>query len=313
MKKWLILFFLLVSPLFAGSKVILKVFHAGSLSIPFREMKEEFEEKHPEVEVRLEPSGSVLAIRKITDLHKSADVVAVADYSLIEKMLFPTYADRVYIFGANEMVLAFSDHSKYHRLINERNWYEILSMPGVKWGFSNPLLDPCGYSTLVTIALAEEYYRKKIFSELVSPFLNVTFSGRKILLPSEIKLKGRKVYMRPKAVELLGLIESGFLDYIFEYRSVAMQHRLKFLKLPEEINLSSLKFRKYYSGVKILFPSGKIISGKPILYGISPLLNAPHPHWAREWVKFVTGKRGAEIMERNFQKSIYPPVVEKAR
>jgi molybdate/tungstate transport system substrate-binding protein len=45
----------------AEGKVQIKVFHAGSLTVPLQEVKEEFEKVHPDVEVQLEPSGSVEA------------------------------------------------------------------------------------------------------------------------------------------------------------------------------------------------------------------------------------------------------------
>src|SRR5262245_38948276 len=46
-------------------------------------------------------------------------------------------------------------------------------------------------------------------------------------------------FMRPKSAELLPLLEIGQIDYLFSYRSVAQQHQLKYVALPDEINLSA--------------------------------------------------------------------------
>jgi molybdate/tungstate transport system substrate-binding protein len=38
-------------------------------------------------------------------------------------------------------------------------------------------------------------------------------------------------YIRPKEVDLVALISSGVIDYMFQYRSVAIQHGFPFLEL----------------------------------------------------------------------------------
>ena len=57
----------------------LVVFHAGSLSIPLREIATAFEASHPGVKVVREASGSRAAARKISDLGRNCDVLALAD------------------------------------------------------------------------------------------------------------------------------------------------------------------------------------------------------------------------------------------
>ena len=49
---------------FAGQEKIF-IFHAGSLSIPFKQMEEAFEKKYPQYNVLREGSGSRKAARKI--------------------------------------------------------------------------------------------------------------------------------------------------------------------------------------------------------------------------------------------------------
>ncbi|OYT25993.1 MAG: hypothetical protein B6V02_02550 [Thermoprotei archaeon ex4572_64] len=63
------------------------IFHAGSLNLPLKELEQVFEEKYPNFDVRREASGSVEAIRKVTDLGKCCHVLAVADYRLVPKYM----------------------------------------------------------------------------------------------------------------------------------------------------------------------------------------------------------------------------------
>ncbi|NPA39830.1 MAG: tungstate ABC transporter substrate-binding protein WtpA [Thermodesulfobacteria bacterium] len=316
MKKILIIFLILVFTSISAwaKKVTIIVFHAGSLSVPFSKVEKVFKEKYPYIEVRRESSGSVQAIRKVTDLHKPCDVIAVADYTLIPKMLFPKYANYVKLFARNELVLCFTNTSKYANVINSQNWYKILARPDVKWGFSNPNDDPCGYRTVLAIGLASIYYKNyDILKTLIQKNTNITwqFSNKGIVfrVPKEVRFNPERLAIRPKSVALLGLLESGAIDYAFEYKSVALQHHLRFIKLPDAINLSSLKWKNFYKKAEVILGNGKHIYAKPIVYGIAVLKSAPHPKEAKLWEEFVTSKTGAEIFKACHQTPIYPAEV----
>jgi len=314
--KLLFLFHLLLLSClcYAKEKVVLKVFHAGSLAVPFQRIEALFEKTYPWIDVRRESSGSVMAIRKVIDLHKPCDVIAVADYSLIPKMMFPRYADHVALFARNELVLCYTKRSKYHKIINQKNWYKILAKKDVKWGFSNPNLDPCGYRAVMCILLSELYYKAPIFKMLFETYLpfRLVKKGAFIVaeIPPSFSLTGRKLFIRPKAVELVGLLESGAIDYAIEYLSVAKQHHLCFLRLSPEINLGSLKFKDYYLKVAVVLGK-KEIHAKPIVYGIAYLKTSSHPKEAKLFEEFVTGKLGAKILKESYQPPIYPAKVIK--
>ncbi|MCG7852051.1 MAG: tungstate ABC transporter substrate-binding protein WtpA, partial [Methanosarcinaceae archaeon] len=139
---------------------VLKIFHAGSLTVPFEELEAKFEELHPGVDVQREPAGSAACIRKITELGSEADILASADYNLIPKMMMPDFADWYVAFAKNQIVLAYTDDSKYSDEVNQDNWYDILLKKDVRFGRSEPNSDPCGYRTILTIKLAELYYNK---------------------------------------------------------------------------------------------------------------------------------------------------------
>ncbi len=304
-----LLTFFVFSQVWAG-RIILKVFHAGSLSVPFGEIEKAFEAKYPWIDVRRESSGSVKAIRKVIDLHKPCDVVASADYSLIPQMMFPVYADHVKLFARNELVLCYTEKSKFAKEINSQNWYEILASDGVKWAFSNPNLDPCGYRAVMCILLAEAYYKKPLAERLLSKYLPFEFhkegSHLIAIVPESFVPRGRKIFIRPKSVELLGLLESRTIDYAIEYLSVALQHGLKYVKLPPEINLSRVEYATYYSQAMVKLGTGKVVSGKPIVYGIAALKTATHPKEAKLFEDFVTSKEGAQILKTFSQTPIYP-------
>ena len=274
----------------------LNVIHAGSLSVPFRQAAQAFMEKYPAVKVKLESHGSVTCARRIIDLGQKVDVFGSADSAVIKKRLIPEHASYCIDFATNEMVIMYRPDSLYSKRINADNWYDILLNPDVEYGHSDPNSDPCGYRTLLSWQLAEIYYRHPGLHEDL----------QKNCPPANI---------RPKEVDLLALLETGELDYIFIYRSVAQQHEGLYLELPPEINLGSPNLTDHYRRASIQIqgktPEEKIVrEGAPMVYGLTVLNNTPNPDWAVRFAGFMLGPEGSRIMEKNGQPVLNPPRVD---
>jgi len=272
----------------------LVVFNAGSLTVPFSDLLKEFARLHPEVTPKQESSGSLDAVRKITELGKSCDVLAVADYDVIPSLMVPHYADWYGIFARNQVVLMYTTSSKFANEINSNNWFEILLREGVQSGHSNPDADPAGYRTLLVWQLAEKYYRKPgLYGQL-----------HNTVPPKNV---------RPKSVELVALLQSGELDYIYGYRSIAEQNQLPFVTLPPEIDLSDATKSELYSTVSVKVAGNKPgekkdIKGLPILFALTIPKGAPHPQLAEEFIRFLLSPQGQEVMKRRYLAVISPPL-----
>ncbi len=289
------------------------VFHAGSLTKPMQVFAKKFEEKYG-VKVYCEAAGSAATIRKVIDLHRKADVVASADYSLIPKMMYPKYADWCILFARNEMVIVYTNKSRYANEINSSNWYRILEKPDVRIGFSNPNDDPCGYRAQMVMMLASLYYHKPIYKKLVEDNSNMKFvleNGTYVLkMPptTELKINTSKIKMRSMEMSLISLLQSGDVDYVFLYRSVAKQFGLKYVELPPQINLGSNEYKNYYSKVEVILANGKKVRGKPIVYGLTIPLNAPHKELAIKFVEMII--KNPEVFRSLGQIPITPPLAE---
>ncbi len=294
-----------------GDKIKLKVFHAGSLTEPMKELETMFEEEHPDVDVQLEGAGSAATIRKVTELDKNADVVGSADYTLIPTLMYPEYADWTLKFAANEVVLAYHEDSKYADEINSDNWYDILRKSDVKFGFSNPNDDPCGYRSQMVMKLAELHYNDdSIYDDLVASYSNLEFTkdGDSYVLemPSSenIEPNNDKLMVRSMEMELINGLESGEIDYYFIYRSVAKQHDHQFVELPDKVSLGSDQYADLYNRVKVVLASGDEVAGKPIVYGMTIPSNAEHKDSAEEFVQLVISEEGKQVFEELGQ----PPI-----
>jgi len=280
---------------FSFAKEDIVIFHAGSLSVPFAEIEKVFEAKYPQYDVKREPAGSRACARKITDIGKPADVMASADYKVIDNLMIPNHAKFNAQFATNEMVIAYTEHSKFANEINSKNWTKIFLKDGVKVGHSNPNMDPCGYRAMIVTKLAEDFYKQPGF------FHKLFGYGESYSVGEE---NTDKVIVRPKETDLLGLLEAGLYDYLYIYKSVAEQHGLKYITLPEEVSLKSSKHAKYYKKATFKI-SGKTPGswitkkGAPMVYGITVVQNSKSPvnkKGAVKFVNFVLSKIGVLII-----------------
>lgn len=268
------------------------IFHAGSLSVPFKEIAKAFEQENPGVKVLLEAAGSVDCARKITDLHKPCDLMASSDYKIIKKFLIPDYTSWYLPFAGNEIVIAYTEQSTMGDKISVRNWPDILLNKKIRYSRADPNADPCGYRTLMVMHLAGLYYGKDDLTEKLSA-------------------KDQK-YIRPKEVDLLALLELHETDYIFIYRSVAIQHGLKYLELPDEINLKKMEMNEHYQQACVMIkgntPSSQLeVKGDAIVYAITRLDNAPNPLAADAFLNYLLDKdKGMKIMNKSGHNSLIP-------
>jgi molybdate/tungstate transport system substrate-binding protein len=282
----------------AGRTGDLVILHAGSLSVPFRDLGKAFQKMHPGVTLRAEAAGSRHCARKISDLGRRADILASADYKVVSNLLMPAHAKFNIRFATNEMAIAYTSKSRRAAEVSAKNWHEILLDPTVRFGRSDPNSDPCGYRSVMAFQLAEKHYG---------------VSG----LAARLTAKHGRRFIRPKETDLLALLEAQEIDYLFIYRSVAAQHGLKLIELPDEVNLKSSRLAKLYRTATVRVTGKKPGSyitrrGEPMVYSITIPRRAPHPKLAEAFLAFLLSPRGQRIIEKHGQPFLRPVVVDGA-
>jgi molybdate/tungstate transport system substrate-binding protein len=289
----------LVSPLAAQTAPSgpLVVFNAGSLARPFSELLRAFKSKNPEVVPAQENSGSLEAVRKLTELGKIPDVLAVADYGVIPKLLVPRFTSWYALFARTSMVLVYTDQSVGARETTSKNWWQVLQRPDVRWGHSDPVLDPAGYRSLMVFQLAERFYNQP---------------G----LTRKLEAAVRPRYIRPKSADLIALVQVGELDYAWEYEAVARMHELPYVELPPEVNLGDTRLAETYARAAVRLPGATRAGadsvefrGEPIAYALTIPSAAAHPKTAEAFVRFVFSPAGQAIITANGFTLVDKPLV----
>jgi molybdate/tungstate transport system substrate-binding protein len=219
-------------------------------------------------------------VKAITQLHQPADVLGVADYSLIPKLMFTAHATWYLGFVSNQITFAYTSHSKGASGLTSSNWYKVLAQPGVRIGRSNPAADPSGYQTLQMLQLANGYYHQPNLSASVlknSPDSSVAETE----------------------TSLISALQSGQIDYLAIYKSTAQEQHLKWIALPPQINLSDPSMAAAYGKVSINAGSLGTLTAKPIIYGLTIPTSAPNAALGQKFISFVIGPQGQAIMRSN--------------
>ena len=302
----------------APGKTPLVVFAAGSLILPFGDLETAFESQYPDIDVQAEYHGSIQVMRHATELGEPIDVVATADAALIPMLMYADdpetgqpYADWYVRFASNHLALAYQPDSLYADEINTDNWTSVLMRPDVRVGIADPRFDAAGYRALMAFALAGEYYQDPlIFMNMFNEDFSYPLGFFReedltiITVPEIVETRpGSHVVIRGASIQLIALLESGDLDYAFEYESVIQQHGLQMVHRPDALNLGAEDVD--YSKVQVNLDFRRFATVKPefrgerIGYGITIPSSAPHPKEAALFIAFLLSPEGRAILEAN--------------
>ncbi len=259
----------------------LVVFNAGSLARPLRAALDTFAAREG-IAIEQESAGSLETARKLTELGKLPDIVALADANVFPLLLVPGHVDSYVRFARNRMVVAYTPRSRGADSIGAANWHHVLLDPSVEVGRADPNLDPNGYRTLLVFQLAETYYGE--------PGL-----ARRLLANAPAR------NVRPKESDLVGLLQAGELDYIWSYESLAQATGLRYVTLPDSIDLGTPADSAFYHTASVRVtgagPGDTLtIRGEPIVYGIAIPRRAPHPALAGRFLAFLLSDEGTRIL-----------------
>ncbi|MEP0844111.1 MAG: substrate-binding domain-containing protein [Phycisphaerae bacterium] len=287
----------LLRPRGGDPKKTLRVFAADSLAQSLPRIKRAFEKEHPDIHLEIEFQGSVVLLRLVP--LRRCDVAIVADARLVERMLRPHTATWVAKFATTEMVIAYTDASKYAAQITPDNWYDVLLRKDVHYSHGDPTQDPCGYFALLCWKLAERHYAAE--------------TGNRRLY-DELKSGCDPRHVRADALELVSVLESKTAyDYAFVYRCLAVDHRLPCVRLPRAINLGDVGSESQYAQVQTEVPSYRggveTVSGSCITFGATIPENCGNREAAEEFVRFVLSEKARAILNDSAITPLDPPTV----
>ena len=261
---------------------VLSVMNAASITRPIRALLDSFAARTG-ARYALEPGASLEVARRITDLHRTPDVVLLADPEVFPQLLMPAHVTWYTLFARNRIVLAYTPKSRGAARINGENWRSVITQAGVEVGRADPNTDPSGYRTLLTMQLAEQHYREPgLYARLLAaaPARNV----------------------RPREADQVALLQTHELDYIWTYQNLAENDGLEFVKLPDAIDLGAPQDSAVYARVttRVLGKqSGDTLTmrGAPILFALTIPVAAENRPLAERFVAFLVSPEGRRVLK----------------
>lgn len=230
----------------------------------------------------------LIASRKIV-----ADVFVSVNRGPMDILKQAGLVDHALPVASTRMVIAYNPKSAYAPQLRAASenadqnppWWKILQSKGLRFGRTDPAVDPQGQNIIFTLMLAEKYYKQ--------PGLANAVLGA-IENPEQVFGEGG----------LLTRLEAGQLDAASGYESAVISAKLPYVPLPEQINLSNPIYAKdWYDtvGFSIRNRDGneQIVSPQPLVFYAAVLKNAPNPQAASDFVHFLQSEEGQKLFARN--------------
>lgn len=265
----------IVNVLYAGSLISVM---ETSLGPSFSDLEHEFNgEGHGAVQ----NANMVLDGQRFPDVFISAGIIPI-------KMLFendPPLASWFLPFASDEMVIAYNPDSDFVDEFERARqgiipWYNVLSIPEVKFIRTDPELNPKGYYMIITAKLADIFYNNASISQNI--------------------LRGERNPLQIQPEEtLITLLETGEIDAVEAYRHEAVEKGLPFIILPQQINLGDTDYTEYYKQVNYTLNSGRTIYGEPIVFALTIPSTVKNIDGAINFIEFILSSEAQSILQQN--------------
>jgi molybdate/tungstate transport system substrate-binding protein len=272
----------------------LLVMNAASMTRPLTVVLDSFAARTG-TRYQIEPGASLEIARRVTELGRRSDVIAMADPDVFPKLLMPRYTTWYALFGRNRIVLAYTDTSRFARQITAANWRDIIQRSGVQVGRADPNTDPSGYRTLLAFQLAERHYHQRGLAAALlaaAPQRNV----------------------RPREADQVALLQSGELDYIWTYQNLADESGLETVDLPTDMDLGNPEDSAIYALASTRVVGKTVgdtitVRGAPILFAVTVPALAPHVSLGARFVAYLLSPDGRRILRANHFDALDTPLI----
>ncbi len=269
----------------------IRVTYAGSMGVVMDQALGPAFAQKAHVEYEGQGEGAYGMARLLASKKVIADVFVSITPGPIQVLKDANLIDRAVPVASTSMVIAYNPKSAFAKQLDAATtaggaaWLTVLQSQGLRFGRTDPRVDPQGQNIIFTMMLAAKYYGQ--------PGL-----AQKVLGDTE---NPQQVYGEGG---LLTRLEAGQVDASSGYQSAAISAKLPYISLPDEINLSNPgDARKWYDTVSfpITNPAGKqqMLSPQPLVFYAAVLKDAPHPQLARAFIEFMQSAAGQALFKQN--------------
>ena len=275
------------SPAAFAATPVLSVAYAGSMGALMDKGLGPAIERQDHVQFQGRGAGAFGLARLLAAHQITADVFVSITPGPIEVLQKAGLVGEAVPVASTQMVIAYSPKGPHAKAFGaaaagRTPWYAVLRQPGMKFGRTDPATDPQGRNIVFAMLLAQRYYKQPgLAKDILGDYQHNT----------------AQIFSEPS---LLTRLESGQIDASSGYLSAVISHKLPYIRLPAQINLSDPAMVGDWYG-KVHFdltaPDGKVqsVSTQPLVFYAAVLKNAANPQAGAAFVKLMTGADGQRM------------------
>jgi molybdate/tungstate transport system substrate-binding protein len=276
--------------LFAAANTVLDVAYAGSMGSLMEGPLKTAVGKTLDLDFHGRAQGSNGLAQLIAGGSIRPDVFVPITPGPMQTVFKAGKAESAQPIARTEMVIAYSPRSRFAPRFDaaakaaregkpaKPDWWQILQEPGLRFGRTDPSVDPQGRNIIFTMMLAAKLYNQ---TDLVEKVLGNTFNEKQIF--SEPSVQAR--------------LQSGELDAASAYKVQPGPLNVPYVTLPAEINLSGENLRAQHPDVTLSL-RGKTFFPEPLIYYASRLRDAPNRRGAAAFLEWLKGEEAQAIFRR---------------
>lgn len=287
--RWLApLLMCIASAAMSADAPTLRVAYAGSMGVVMdQSLGPAFAKAHGAVYEGV-GQGSYALARLLAAKQMQADVFVAITPGPVKVVQEAGLAARAVPVASTRMVVIYSPGSRFAADFaaaarGGKPWYEVLRQPGLRFGRTDPAVDPQGANALLTLQLAERYYKRPgLLGQVAGDLQN----------PSQI-------FAEPS---LMSRLQAGQIDAAIGYASAAYSHHLPTVALPDEIDLAQPSMQEaWYAKAGLTLADGKQLQAQPLVFYAAVLGNARQPALGTEFVRLLQSAEGQAVFrERGY-------------
>ncbi len=267
----------------AGDAPVLRVAYAGSMGVLMDHDLGPAVASAQHARFQGIGQGSYALARLLAARQLQADVFVTITPGPVSVLQRAGLVDHAVPVASTRMVVIYSQKSRYAADFvaaaqGRKPWYEVLREPGLRFGRTDPAVDPQGANALLTLQLASRFYRQ--------PGLLQQVAGS-VQNPRQIFAEA----------SLMSRLEAGQIDAAIGYASAAFSHHLPTIGLPAEIDLAQPAMQPtWYAKAGFTLASGKRIRAQPLVFYATVLGDAKQPALGRSFVRFMQSAQGQALL-----------------
>lgn len=281
---WLLSFlWLSAMPASASDAPVLRVAYAGSMGVVMDHDLGPAVAKTHGAEYQGIGQGSWALARLIAGRQLRADVFVGITPGPMQALKKAGLIKRAIPVASTRMVVVYSPRSHFAAdfkaaASGKKPWYAVLRQPGLRFGRTDPAIDPQGANTLLTLQLAAIYYHQ--------PRLLVQVAGT-LQNPRQLFTE----------TSLMSRVEAGQIDATIGYASAAFSHHLPTVELPAEIDLAQPALQAtWYAKAGFTLASGKRLKAQPLVFYATVPINAAQSTLGHAFIQFLRGNPGQVML-----------------